>query len=86
MNGIKDSSPLNTLSYFHVADGDGMPPDLFHDLFEGCAVDVISNIVIAYTKDVFFLFRWLQWYNFEFRVFFWKWLVEQTTNSGKQAT
>ena len=54
MNGIKDSSPLNTLSYFHVADGDGMPPDLFHDLFEGCAVDVISNIVIAYTKDVFF--------------------------------
>ena len=46
-------SPLNTLSYFHVADG--LPPDLCHDLFEGFAVNVISNI-IAFIKDgVFFI-------------------------------
>ena len=51
--GTKDSSPLNTLSYFHVADG--LPPDLCHDLFEGFAVNVISNI-IAFIKDgVFFI-------------------------------
>ena len=50
--GIKDSSPLNTLSYFHVADG--LPPDLCHDLFEEFAVDGISNVVIAFIKDSFF--------------------------------
>ena len=51
--GIKDSSPLNTLSYFYVADG--LPPDLCYDLFEGLAVDVISNVIIVSMKDVFFL-------------------------------
>ena len=52
LDGIKDSSPLSTLSYFHVADG--FPPDLCHDLFEGFAVDVMSNVVIAFIKDGFF--------------------------------
>ena len=52
--GTKDSSPLNTLSYFHVADG--LPPDLCHDLFEGFAVNVISNVIIAFIKDIFFDF------------------------------
>ena len=50
--GIKDSSPLNTLTYFHIADA--LPPDLCHDLFEGFAVDVISNVIIAFIKDGFF--------------------------------
>ena len=50
--GIKDSSPLNTSSYFHAADG--LPPDLCHDLFEGFAVDVISNVIIDCIKDSFF--------------------------------
>ena len=48
----KNSSPVNTLSYFHVADG--LPADLCHELFEGFAVDVISNIIIAFIKDGFF--------------------------------
>ena len=49
--GTKDSSPLNALSYFHVADG--LPTDLCHELFEGFAVDVISNVIIAFIKDGF---------------------------------
>ena len=50
--GIKDSSPLNALNYFHVADG--LPPDFCHDLLEGFAVDIISNVTIALIKDGFF--------------------------------
>ena len=50
--GMKDSSPLNTLSYSHVADR--LPPDLCHHLFEGFSVDVISNVIIVFIKDGFF--------------------------------
>ena len=41
--GIKEKSCLNDLHYFHVAEG--LPPDIAHDIFEGVAVDVISNII-----------------------------------------
>ena len=33
------------------------------DLF---AVDVMSNVISAFIKDGFFLYRWLQWYNCDF--------------------
>ena len=51
--GIKDSSPLNTLTYFHIADA--LPPDLCHDLFEGFAVDVISKLLLPLSKMVFLI-------------------------------
>ena len=41
--GIKANSCLNSLSYFHVIDG--FPPDLAHDLFEGVAIDILTNII-----------------------------------------
>ena len=39
--GIKANSCLNNLSYFHAIDG--FPPDLAHDLFEGVAIDILTN-------------------------------------------
>lgn len=33
-NGVERSSILNTSKYFHVVDG--MPPDIMHDILEGC--------------------------------------------------
>ena len=39
--GIKCNSCLH--SFFHVTSG--LPPDLAHDLFEGFAIDFISNII-----------------------------------------
>ena len=41
--GIKANSCLNSSSYFHVIDG--FPPDLAHDLFEGVAIDILTNII-----------------------------------------
>ena len=41
--GIKSCSPLHVLKYFHVIDG--LPPDLAHDLFEGIAIDILSQII-----------------------------------------
>ena len=41
--GIKANSCLNSLSYFHAVDG--FPPDLAHDLFEGIAIDILTNIM-----------------------------------------
>lgn len=42
MYGIKERSCLNDLEYFHVING--LPPDLAHDMFEGIAVNVLSDI------------------------------------------
>ena len=41
--GIRRNSCLNRLSYFHSIDE--FPPDLSHDLFEGIAIDILSNII-----------------------------------------
>ena len=41
--GMKCNSRLHSLKFFHVTSG--LPPDLAHDLFEGFAVDFISNII-----------------------------------------
>ena len=41
--GIKCNSCLHSLKFFHVTSG--LPPDLTHDLFEGFAIDFISNII-----------------------------------------
>ena len=41
--GIKRCSPLHVLKYFHVIDG--LPPDLAHDVFEGIAIDIMSQII-----------------------------------------
>ena len=27
---------------------DGLPPDLAHDLFEGFAVDIVSNVIVSF--------------------------------------
>ena len=40
---IKSCSPLHVLKYFHVIDG--LPPDLAHDVFEGIAIDILSQIM-----------------------------------------
>ena len=44
VNGLKSSSCLNSLTYFHVINR--LPPDLAHDVFEGVAVDVIFHVLI----------------------------------------
>ena len=41
--GIKRYSPLHVLKYFHVIDG--LPPDLAHDVIEGIAIDIMSQII-----------------------------------------
>ena len=41
--GIKCDSCLHSLKLFHVTSG--LPPDLAHDLFEGFAIDIISNVI-----------------------------------------
>ena len=50
--GIKSRSCLNCLSFFHCVNG--LPPDLAHDLFEGFAVDVVSNVVVYCIRQSFF--------------------------------
>ena len=50
--GIKRSSEFNTLEYFHII---GQQPfDLHHDVFEGAAVDVMSNLIKYSVRCVFF--------------------------------
>ena len=41
--GMKCNSCLHSLKFFQVTSG--LPPDLAHDLFEGFAIDFISNII-----------------------------------------
>ena len=47
--GIKQSSCLNDLEYFHVING--LPPDLAYDVFEGIAINVLSDIVGYFCKE-----------------------------------
>ena len=42
MYGIKERSCLNDLEYLLVING--LPPDLAHDMFEGIAVNVLSDV------------------------------------------
>ena len=50
--GIKENSVLNDLNYFHAADG--LPPDLAHDLFEGFALDIVSNVIVSFIREGMF--------------------------------
>ncbi|CAC5410253.1 unnamed protein product [Mytilus coruscus] len=50
--GIKNDSPLNSLKYFHVAEG--MPSDLAHDLFEGVVCEVMTNTIGYCVREKFF--------------------------------
>ena len=47
--GIKQSSCLNDLEYFHVING--LPPDLAYDVFEGIAINVLNDIVGYFCKE-----------------------------------
>ena len=47
--GIKKSLCLKDLKYFHVIQG--LPPEIAHDVFEGLAVDVISDILHCLVKE-----------------------------------
>ena len=47
--GIKERCCLNDLEHFHVING--LPPDLAHDVFEGIAKKVLSNIVGCFCKE-----------------------------------
>ena len=47
--GIKSRSPLNQLRYFHVAGH--QPFDIFHDIYEGLAIDVISNVTRYFIQN-----------------------------------
>ena len=40
---------LNDLEYFHVING--LPPDLAYDVFEGIAINVLSDIVGYFCKE-----------------------------------
>ena len=50
--GLKERSFLNELYYYHV--GNGFPPDLAHDLLEGFAVVVVSNVIIFFIREGLF--------------------------------
>ena len=47
--GIKERSCLNDLEYIHVING--LPPDLGHDVFEGIAINIFSDIVGYFCKE-----------------------------------
>ena len=50
--GLKERSVLNEVHYCHVANG--LPLDLVHDLFEGIAVDFVSNAIISFFREWLF--------------------------------
>ena len=50
--GIKRSSEFNTLEYFHITGQQSF--DLHHDVFEGAAVYVMSNLIKYFVRCVFF--------------------------------
>ena len=51
----KENSVLNDLNYFDVADGLpsdlAQPPDLAHNLSEGFAVDIMSNVIASFIHE-----------------------------------
>ena len=50
--GVKKSSCLNCLKYFHVIEG--LPPDPAHDLFEGFCIDFMTNVIVHFVKRKLF--------------------------------
>ena len=52
LHRLKKRSVSNELHYYHVANG--LSPDLALDLFEGFAVDVVSNVIISFIREVLF--------------------------------
>lgn len=44
MYNIKSKSCLHILDFFHIVVVDEFAPDLVHDLFEGIAVEIFTNI------------------------------------------
>lgn len=55
--GIKGTSCLNELSYYHVVDG--LPPDITHDIFEGVAKYILSNVLSYCINQKFFSLQYL---------------------------
>ena len=49
---MKERSVLNELNYYHVANG--LPPVLAQDCLEGFAVDVVSNVIISFSREGLF--------------------------------
>ena len=50
--GIKGTSCLNELSYYHVIDG--LPPDITHDIFEGVGKYVLGSVLSYCINQKFF--------------------------------
>ena len=46
---IKERSCLNDMAYFHVIND--LAPNLAHDVFEGIAINVLSDIVGYFCKE-----------------------------------
>ena len=46
---IKEPSCFSKLNHFHVVHG--FPPDLTHDLFEGFAIDLTTNVVVYFVQE-----------------------------------
>ena len=53
--GIKRSSEFNKLEYFHIIAQ--QPFDLHHNVFEGAAVDAMSNLTKYFVRSGFFFFE-----------------------------
>jgi hypothetical protein len=49
VNGVKYNSSLNELKYFNISNG--LPPDIMHDLLEGCFRFALSNMMEELTKQ-----------------------------------
>ena len=47
--GIKQRSCVNSLKYFHVADG--LPPDIVNDIFQGIAIYIACNIITSLVSE-----------------------------------
>ena len=50
--GLKKSSTLNNLQYYHVATG--LPSDVAHDIFEGFNIDLLKNLIKHCLKEKHF--------------------------------
>ena len=57
MYGVKKSTPLNDLDFFHVTSG--LPADLAHDLFEGVIPETLGEVIKHYVIDGLFSIEYL---------------------------
>ncbi|XP_071839080.1 uncharacterized protein [Apostichopus japonicus] len=55
--GVKGTSCLNQLTYFHVTNG--LPPDLAHDLFEGVLPEVVGEVIKDCVSQEYFTLKYL---------------------------